>query len=625
MGLNPPPEEIPGIRRRFVIISLVATAVFVILALRLWYLQVLGVEHYRELSERNRTRYIAVEPPRGAIFDRKGTLLVDNRPAFSVSALHQEIDDRQALFEHLARLLDVDVEVLEARWQNGLKLPRYRPIPLAADVGREAMERVLENSVNLPGVIIEVKPRRAFPHDQLAAHLLGYLGEITEQELRSGDYAGYRSGNLVGKTGLEKLLEDQLHGQEGLKRIEVNVKGRELRQVTTREPLPGRRVYLALDADLQQATEEAFGDQAGGAVALDVHTGEVLALVSRPTFQPARFARGVSQDEWLDLVDDPQHPLQNKVLRGQYPPGSTFKPVVALAALEAGVAGPDTSVYCTGSFSLSSSYRYRCWKKEGHGRTDLKKALKESCDIWFYEVGLEVGIERIADTARKLGLGRQLDFPFGGERAGLIPDREWKKARFGTSWYKGETVIASIGQGFVLTTPLQLAAMTAAIANGGKVWKPQVINRIENLEGEIVWSSAKEVLTATDWSPDKLQVVRNALEAVVEEPGGTAWRSRLDALPYAGKTGTSQVIRRKSEEEEEKEEQEEDPEVVPYRFRDHALFVAYAPAKEPQIAVAVVVEHGEHGSSAAAPIAKAMFQNYFKLAAGESLVRTERQ
>jgi len=622
MGLNPPPEEIPGIRRRFIIISLVATAVFVILALRLWYLQVLGVEHYRELSERNRTRYIAIDPPRGAIFDRQGQLLVDNRPSFTVSVLHQEIDGREALFERLAHLLNLDVELLETRWQAGLRLPRYRPVPLAVDVGRAAMERVQENSVDLPGIIIEVKPRRAFPQGRLAAHLLGYLGEITEQELRSGDFQGYRSGDLIGKTGLEKLLENRLHGQEGLKRIEVNVKGRELRQVTTRGPLPGHRVYLSLDTDLQQATEQAFGEQAGAAVVLDVHTGEILALVSRPTFDPARFARGISQDEWLDLLEDPQHPLQNKALRGQYPPGSTFKMVVALAALEAGVAGPETSVNCTGSFSLSPSYRYRCWKKEGHGRTDLKKAIKESCDVWFYKTGLDVGIERIADTARRLGLGETLGFPFGGERPGLIPDREWKKARFGTSWYNGETVITSIGQGFVLTTPLQLATMTAALANGGTVWKPQVVNRIENLAGEVIWSSAKEALTATEWSQRNLEVVRNAMQAVVSEPGGTAWRSRLEDLPYAGKTGTSQVIRRKSDEEEELEEEAD---IVPYRFRDHALFVAYAPADDPQIAVAVVVEHGEHGSSAAAPIAKAMIGNYFQRDAAENLARAERR
>jgi penicillin-binding protein 2 len=489
-------------------------------------------------------------------------------------------------------------------------LPHYRPLPLVVDVGREAMERVQENSVELPGILTEVKPLRAYPYGSMAAHLFGSLGEITEDQLRSDEFDTYRSGDLLGKTGLENMFEADLRGQEGLKRIEVNVKGRELRQVTTRNPLPGYRIYLNLDAELQKATEAAFGDQAGAAVALDVHSGKVLALASRPTFDPARFARGISSKEWLELIENPQHPLQNKVLRGQYPPGSTFKIVVALSALEAGLAGPDTTVNCTGAFRLSSSYAYRCWKRRGHGKTDLHKAIKESCDVWFYQVGLELGIDRIAETAHRLGLGQALGFPFGGERAGLIPDKQWKKQRFGASWYNGETVIAAIGQGYVLTTPLQLAVMTAAIANGGTVWKPQVVDRVENLQGEIVWSAESEKLSETEWSEASLRIVRNALESVVNDLGGTAWRSRLEGVRFAGKTGTSQVVKRKSDEEEEAMG---DSVEVPYRFRDHALFVAYAPADDPVIAVAVVVEHGEHGSSAAAPIAKAMFAAYFNL------------
>ncbi len=611
MGLNPTPENIPGLRRRFAIISLVAAVVFLILALRLWYLQVLGVEHYREMSERNRTRYISIDPPRGPVFDRNGVLLVDNRPAFTVSALHQEIDDRELLFERLGQLLEVEPAVLEQRWQQGLRLPRYRPVPLAVDVGREALERVQENGVTLPGILAEVKPLRAYPNGDLAAHLFGYLGELTEEQLRSADFSAYRSGDLLGKTGLENMFESELRGQEGLKRIEVNVKGRELRQVTIRDPLPGNRIYLNLDVALQQATEEAFGDQAGSAVALDIHSGKVLAMASRPTYDPASFARGINQHEWQELLENPQHPLQNKALRGQYPPGSTFKIAVALAALEAGVADAGTTVYCPGRFSLSASYEYRCWKRQGHGDTDLHKAIKESCDVWFYQVGLELGIERIADTARRLGLGTVLGFPFGGERPGLIPDKEWKKARFGTSWYKGETVITSIGQGFVLSTPLQLATMTAAIANGGTVWKPQVVNRIENLQGEVVWLPEGEKLSETKWSDASLRAVRKALAAVVNDAGGTAWRSRFEDFRFAGKTGTSQVIKRISDEEEKALDGSEK---TPYRFRDHALFVAYAPAEDPSLAVAVVVEHGEHGSTAAAPIARAMIEAYFKLA-----------
>jgi penicillin-binding protein 2 len=575
MSLNPSPEETPGLRRRFIIASLIVAGIFFVLALRLWYLQVLGVEHYRELSERNRIRHVAIQAPRGAVFDRNGTLLVDNRPAFTVSALRQEVDDRKQLFQSLGGLLDVDEAQLEEHWRAGQGLPRYRPLPLLGDVGRQAMEKVQENSVDLPGILVEVKPFRAYPYGEMAAHLFGYLGEITEEELGQSAFSGYRLGEMVGKTALERMFEDKLRGTDGQKRIEVNVRGRELREVTTRDPLPGQRLYLTIDATLQQAAEKAIADQAGAVVVLDVSNGEILAFVSKPTFDPAWFARGIDSDEWRSLMDNPRHPMTNKALRGQYPPGSTFKMAVALAALEGGIVTPSTTFQCNGSFKLGKSYEYRCWKKKGHGPVDLHKAIKESCDVWFYQVGLDTGIDRISSAAERLGLGKPTGFPFGRERAGLIPTRAWKKKRFGTSWYDGETVISAIGQGFVLTTPLQLASMTAALANGGTVWKPQVVQKIVDLEGGTDWIFTPEKLTETAWSAESLQAVRGAMESVVNDVGGTAWRSRLQNVRYAGKTGTAQVVRRKSDEEEELAA---DDEVIPYQYRDHALFVSYAPA-----------------------------------------------
>ncbi len=605
MSLKPSPEETPGLRRRFVVSSLIVAGLFCVLALRLWYLQVLGVDHYRKLSERNRIRYVAIEAPRGAIFDRNGTLLVDNRPAFTVSALRQEIDGREQLFHNLARLLDIDEAQLEEHWRKGEGLPRYRPLPLLEDIGREAMEKVQENSVDLPGILVEVKPFRAYPFGETASHLFGYLGEVTEEELSQSEFSSYRSGEMVGKTALERLFEDRLRGIEGQKRIEVNVRGRELRQVTTRDPLPGQNLYLTIDAKLQLAAEEALGDRAGAVVALDVSSGEILAFASRPNFDPAWFARGISSDEWRELIENPSHPMTNKILRGQYPPGSTFKMVVALAALESGSATPATRVQCDGSINLGS-YEYRCWKKGGHGSVDLNTAIKESCDVWFYRVGLETGIDRIASAAHRLGLGQPTGFPFGGERSGMIPSRAWKKQRFGTSWYDGETVISSIGQGFVLATPLQLAVMTAALANGGTVWRPQIVEKIVNLDGNTDWVLQPEKLGETAWNSSALNAVRKGMAAVVNEVGGTAWRSRMETIRYAGKTGTAQVVRRKDDNEEAPDDEE-----IPYQHRDHALFVSFAPVEKPQIAVAVVVEHGGHGSSAAAPVAKAIYEAYF--------------
>lgn len=601
MSLNPAPEATPGLRRRFIVISALAAAIFGILLLRLWHLQIVNDERYRALSERNRTRFIHIDAPRGTMYDRNGQMLVDSRPAFTVSVLRQEVTDRQALFARLSQLLAIEPRQFEARWKAGQVLPDYQPLPLLEDIDRATMEIVQEHSLELPGVIVEAKPLRDYPYGQLAAHLLGYLGEITEEDLKRPEAAKYRRGGLIGKTGLERLFEERLRGEDGYRLIEVNVRGRELRQVTTQKSTPGQRLILTLDAKVQAAGEKAFGDQAGGAIALDVRSGDVLALVSRPAFDPAQFARGISSAEWKALLEDTRHPMQNKVLRGQYPPGSTFKIAVALAALEAGIATPDTTIGCSGGITLGS-HEFRCWNKSGHGAVDLHRALKESCDVWFYRVGMQLGIDRIAAMCRRLGLGQPVGFPFGGERGGLIPDREWKRRRFGTDWYNGETVICSIGQGYVLATPLQLAVMTATVANGGTVWKPQVVKRIESLQGDLLWTPAPEKFVESQWSAANLRAVRHALEAVVNEPGGTAYRSRLPEVRYAGKTGTAQVVGRRGAREADTSR---------YEHRDHALFVAYAPAHAPEIAVAVIVEHGGHGGSAAAPVAKAMFEAYF--------------
>jgi penicillin-binding protein 2 len=603
MSLNTSGAQSPRLKSRFLLLSLAAIVIFLILILRLWYLQVINNERYAALSERNRIRYVPVAAPRGAIYDRDGHLLVDTRPAFGVYVLRQEVDDRDALLDRLAPLLDVERQDLLRRWESGRRAPRFRPLPLAEDVGRDALEMIQENAVDLPGILADVRPVRAYPYAEMGAHLFGYLGEITEDELVGTNFPGYRQGDFVGKSGLEQTLESYLRGAAGERRVEVDVKGKELRLLQTSEAKPGNKVFLTIRQDVQQAAEEAFGDQAGAAVVLDVRTGEVLAMTSRPTFNPAIFARGITGREWIDLLQNSRHPLQNRVVKGQYPPGSTYKIVTALAALRAKVATPSTTVFCTGSFKLGSK-EFRCWKKGGHGSVDLKKALKESCDVWFYRVGLDLGIDRLAQTSRDLGLGDPTGFVVEGERGGLIPDRAWKQRRLGERWYDGETVIAAIGQGYVLTTPLQLAVMTAAVANGGHIWKPKVVLRVEDLAGRLLHQPVPEKIKSSTFAAGDLRVVREAMEAVVQEQGGTAWSSRLPDLRVAGKTGTSQVARLSKEDRDRKR-------VLPYHLRDHGLYVAYAPAEDPQIAVAVVVEHGSSGSGAAAPIAKKILAAYF--------------
>jgi penicillin-binding protein 2 len=604
MALNTGWSAAPDLRKRFLTASLLALAIFLLLVFRLWYLQVISFDRYRVLSEKNRTRYIPITAPRGPIYDRNGLVLVENRPAFDISVLRQEIENPEELFSSLVPHLDVDIDTLRKRWTAGSRFPKYRPVPLADDVSRETLEKVLEHSFELPGVLTEIRPLRSYPHGDLGSHLLGYLGEITEDELGSGQFQNYRPNDFVGKSGLEKTLERYLKGDDGERRVEVDVQGKKLRILKTLEPAPGQQVFLTIRQDLQQTAEKAFGEQAGAAVVLDVRTGEVLAMVSKPSFDPALFARGITGQEWIELIQNTRHPLTNKALKGQYPPGSVFKIVTALAALQSGTATPRTTVYCTGEHKIGNR-AFRCWKRGGHGPTDLKKALKESCDVWFYQAGQNAGIDRIAATARSLGLGQTLGFSLEGDRDGLIPDQQWKQRQFGQRWYDGETVISAIGQGYVLATPLQLATMMSAIANGGKVLRPQVIKQIQDVHGTVHFEVKPEILRIANIDPAHLLAVRQGLDAVVNEPGGTAWQSRLKEVHYAGKTGTSQVVKQK--------ERLKDEHLVPYQFRDHALFAAYAPAANPEVAIAVVVEHGSHGGSAAAPIAKAILARYFEL------------
>ena len=592
-------------KKQFRILVAVVVGIFAILLLRLWYLQIINTDNFRTQSEENRTRYVRIPAERGPVFDRNGELLVENRPSFNILALRQDIGDREKLFDSLAAIMGIEVVELEKNWQQAKALPPYIPVLLAEDVDREVMEKIEENGVSLPGVLVETQPMRAYPNEAMAAHLLGYLGQITEEELRSPGFDEYYPGSYVGKSGLEKVLDGYLRGTPGEHRIEVDVKGKKLRILKTRESKPGNRVFLTIRKDLQKAAEEAFGDNAGAAVALNIHTGEVLAMVSRPGFNPAVFARGIRGEEWKKILMDSRHPLQNKAIKGQYPPGSTFKIVTALAALKAGIATTETVVYCPGSVNFGNR-RFRCWKRGGHGWTDLRKALRESCDVYFYKVGYELGIDQLSETAKNLGLGSLTGIDLDGEKKGLMPDREWKWKRFGEKWYDGETVNAAIGQGFVLATPIQLAVMTAAVANGGKVMKPYVVSRVEHWTGQTLLENVPIVLNEIVFDKEDLKAVSQGLEAAVNERKGTAWNSRLADIHIAGKTGTAQVVKLK-----EKQGKNKDEEDIPYRFRDHALFVAFAPAEAPELAVAVVVEHGSHGGSVAAPITQAIFSHYF--------------
>jgi penicillin-binding protein 2 len=592
-------REITESKRRILILSFVVAGIFFLLLLRLWHLQILSVDDYRNMSENNRLRFVPVAASRGAILDRNGTVLVSNQPSFSLAVVPQEVTNRDELLDRLAKLLGLDRAEVNERWEKGKGRARYYPIILASNISRDQVEIVEENHLRLQGVEIEMKPVREYVSGVLAAHLLGYIGEISEEELSAKGFEDFNPGDYLGKNGIERSWEMELHGTDGGRQLEVDARGRVLRTISESYPTVGNSVVLTIDANLQKEAEKAFGDQAGAVVAMDVNTGEVLAFVSKPGFDPALFSGKMPADTWKEYLEDKRHPLENKALTGQYPPGSTFKIITALAGLEDGKIDEKTTVNCGGSYKLGNSI-FNCWKRHGHGVTNLKKALRESCDVYFYQLGERLGVDRIAAMAKRFMLGAPMGIGLAHEKGGMIPTAEWKLKRFAQRWFHGETLSVAIGQGYVLMTPIQLASMIATVANEGTVYRPFLVKRIIDADGKPLKEFKPESMGTTGISADKFRLVKQGLFAVVNEPGGTGGAARLYDVHVAGKTGSSQVVKLRDSKQ-----------ATPYQYRDHALFVAFAPYEKPEIAVAVVVEHGEHGGSAAGPIAGRILRAWF--------------
>jgi penicillin-binding protein 2 len=586
--------------RRLLVLTIGVSVLFFVLLMRLWYLQIIKSEDFQNLSENNRLRLVPVAASRGTILDRNGAVLVDNSPSFSVAVIPQEVTDKEALLRSLSRLVGMDESDLSEKWEKARKRNRYQPIILASNISRDQLEILEENRLFLPGLDVEMHPIRAYSHGLLGAHLFGHLGEISEQEMGNDRFKGYNPGDYVGKSGIERYWEKELHGADGGRQIEVDAMGRFLRTVSERSPTTGNSLVLTVDLALQKAAESAFGEQAGAAVALDVNSGEVLAFVSNPSFDPALFAGRLPAETWNKYLNDKRHPLENKALKGQYPPGSTFKIITAIAGLEEGLVNENTTVTCTGSYKFGNR-SFGCWKRKGHGTVNLRKAIRESCDVYFYRLGEQLGVDKIAFYAKKFGLGEPLGIGLESEKAGLIPTTAWKLKRFGKKWLSGETLSVAIGQGYVLTTPLQLAEMIAEVANEGTVYEPHLVKKIVSPEGKVLQEFPPTVVRRVSCKSETWQAVKKGLFAVVNEPGGTGAVARLYEVKVAGKTGTSQVVKLRDRRG-----------AIPYQYRDHALFVAFAPYDKPEIAVAVVVEHGEHGGSAAAPIAGKILRTYFE-------------
>ena len=592
-------RELLESKQRIMVLSFVVGIMFLFLLIRLWHLQILSADDYHAMSENNRLRFVPVAASRGAILDRTGTVIVSNRPSFSLAVIPQEVTDKEALLTLLSNLLGLDRADMAERWDKNKGRAKYYPIVLAANISRDHVEIVEENRLRLPGIEIEMKPVREYASGQLAAHLLGYIGDVSEKELNTTGYDDYNPGDYIGKNGIERALEKDLHGGDGGRQLEVDAKGRVLRTISESYPTVGNSVILTIDAAVQKQAERAFGDQAGAAVAVDVTNGEILAFVSNPGFDPALFSGKLPADVWQGYLDDKRHPLENKALSGQYPPGSTFKMITALAGLRDNKINDTTAVNCNGSYDLGNS-TFKCWNKKGHGVTGLRKSLRESCDVFYYQLGEKLGVDKIAAAAQAFKLGGPLGIELLNEKSGLIPTAEWKQKRFGKRWFQGETLSVSIGQGAVLLTPIQMASMTATIANEGTVYRPHLVKKIVDADGKMLRETKTEIIGTAAFSKESFRLVKQGMLAVVNEPGGTGAAARQYDVKVAGKTGTSQVVKLRDSKQG-----------TPYQYRDHALFVAFAPFDKPEIAVAVIVEHGEHGGAAAAPIAGRIIRAYF--------------
>ncbi len=595
-------------RARAVAAAAFAVVLLLILIARMVYLQVYSHEHFTTLSTNNRVSLVPLAPTRGLITDRNGVVLAENLPSFSVEIVPERAGDINATLRAVGELLEVREHDLKRFARELKRRRRFEGIPLRFRLSDDEVARLAVNRHRLPGVEVSSRLTRRYPMGALTAHSVGYVGRINEKELKTLDPSNYSATRRVGKTGVELSHEGYLHGKVGHQQVETNARGRVLRVLERTPPVPGLDLSLNIDVRLQRAAEQAFGGERGALVAIEPGSGAVLALVSVPSFDPNLFVNGIDPKSYAELRDSRDQPLFNRALRGQYPPGSTTKPFIGLAGLESDEVEPYEQIHCPGWYQLKGDdHRYRDWKKLGHGETNLGRAIIESCDVYFYDLSLNLGIDRISEYMQRFGFGLLSGIDIGGESRGLMPSREWKRRVKKEPWFPGETLITGIGQGFMLATPLQLASATATLANDGVPLQPMVVRGVShpgNTGEGLLAPSTGEPVPITD--PDHWAFIERAMIKVIHSGAGSA-RGIQEGMGYtmAGKTGTAQVFTIAQDEEYEESE-------IAKRLRDHALFIAYAPAEDPRIAVAVVVENGGGGGSVAAPVARRVIDVYLK-------------
>lgn len=598
-------HETGSFHDRFKIMFVIVTVALSLLALRLWYLQVIKADELRQKSENNSIRVRKIKPLRGLIMDANRNVLVDNQSSFDVLYLPDRTRDIQDIKNNLSNLYAEESMAFSGETFNPGKVRLFLPVRLERNISRQKLAIVETHSLNLPGVTVDVVPVRKYIGGEALAHLIGYTGEVGPEEIEKDGMQAYAVGDIIGKSGIEKYLDSDLRGKNGEEQFEVNVLGRPVRVLGRVSPESGSNVVLTMDAVLQKTAWDALDGKAGAVAAIDPRDGSVLALVSSPSFDPTLFNSGISLNDWQRLSGDPRHPMENRAVSGQYPPGSTYKMIVAAAALQEGLITPETAFHCGGSFEMGNR-TFRCWQKHGHGQVSLHRAIVESCDVYFYNVGKMLGVDKLAQYARAFGFGQPTGITLPREKSGLIPTREWKLARFKQPWQMGETISIAIGQGFNLVTPLQLVSAYGALANGGTLWRPRIIKQVESADGRVLKTFAPEKRASLPIDPRHIEILRSALWGVVNEPGGTGHALQRREADVAGKTGTSQVVGLPHEEKMRKMKS------MTSRYRDHALFVCFAPVEAPEIAVAVIAEHAGHGGSAAAPIARKIVDAYFE-------------
>jgi len=575
-------------KARIMAIAVAVMGAFLVIVGQLWYLQVLEGGHFLDASDKNRIRIRPVAAPRGILFDKNGVPLVDNRPAFTLSLIPRELpredQNRDAVLGRVASLLQIPYQEL-AESVTRVPSDSFLPVRVRRGLTLEDMAKIEEWKLELPGVIVEVEPQRTYPNSRFAAHLLGYVREASDEQLKGGRY---RRGDMVGQSGLERLLDEFLRGRDGGERIEVDALGRPVRVVQHTDPHPGSQVITTIDRRVQEAAEQAMEGKAGAIVVMDPRSGDIRALVSTPAFEIDSFTATIDRAAWLRVVQDPDHPLLNRAIQSQYAPGSIFKIVVTAAGLQEATIAPMDRVYCNGEFHLGA-WTFKDWKEGGHGSVDLQKALAQSCNIFYYQAGLKIGGAAITKYARAFGFGTTTGVELGGEKLGLIPQPKGRRK----SWQGGDIVNMSIGQGQVLVTPLQVARFMAAVANGGVLWKPRLVERIERPDRGVLYSDPGQVAGHVELSPAVWAFLRQALWAVVND--GTGIGAKIPGIDIAGKTGTAQMVSHSKAE----------------KGQDHAWFAAFAPVRDPEVVVVVLVERGGKGGQVAAPIARRILNAIF--------------